>query len=273
MDRNTLTVTTAAALVAVSLGCGQKSAAPVSPTSPARSASAALTTADAAPPILTAPTAQTPVNGVVVSGLAATLTASAATINDPTLVLQYRFQLFGDGGTLVLDSGLVKTPTWTTNRTLTPNKRYTWKVRGEADGWLGPWSDTASFTTPDPPPAYAKPIGDWQSCASQTNKTNLVVCVWNTIRPVNSVGDMEVVKRVAWLLRGEGAGLLIKTSGDNIILWQGYSLSCARICYPDGHIYKLMQDAGPGGTNAPQFADNDFVDPALYVKAIDPSKP
>src|SRR5262249_27825096 len=98
-------------------------------------------------------------------------------------------------------------------------------------------------------------------------------CVWNTIRPVDSVGDMEVVKRVAWLLRGEQAGLLIKTSGDNIINWQGYSFSASRICYPDGHIYKIISDAGPGGANTPTLFDNDFVDPTMYVPAIDPSKP
>jgi hypothetical protein len=84
---------------------------------------------------------------------------------------------------------------------------------------------------------------------------------------------MEVTKRIAWLLRGEGAGLLIKGGGDNVVIWQGFSLSASRICYPDGHIYKLMSDAGPGGANSPQFSDNAFVDPSLYVKAIDPSKP
>ena len=78
---------------------------------------------------------------------------------------------------------------------------------------------------------------------------------------------------MAWLLRGEGAGLLIKDSGENIVLWQGRSFSATRICYPNGQIYKLMNDAGPGGANSPAFDDNDFVEPALYVPAIDPSKP
>ena len=36
----------------------------------------------------------------------------------------------------------------------------------------------------------------------------LVVCVWNFVRPTNSVEDLEVTKRVAWLLRGSGGGLL-----------------------------------------------------------------
>ena len=40
--------------------------------------------------------------------------------------------------------------------------------------------------------------------------------MWNAVGPTNSVGDLEVTKRVAWLLRGERAGLLLKASGENI---------------------------------------------------------
>ena len=46
-----------------------------------------------------------------------------------------------------------------------------------------------------------------------------------------------------------------------------------RICFPDGHIFKIIGDAGPGGGNTPGFDDNNFVDRSLYVPAIDPSKP
>ena len=45
------------------------------------------------------------------------------------------------------------------------------------------------------------------------------------------------------------------------------------MCYSDGHIFKRISDAGPGGTNGPGFADNGFVDKTLYVPAIDPRKP
>jgi hypothetical protein len=247
------------------LGCGSTPAAPAAPT--------IVVTAAVAPPVVTAPTPQSPVNNERVTGLTTTLTASAATVNVATLVLQYRFQVFGDGDALVFDSGLVAAPSWTTPRTLTPNKRYTWKARAEAEGWMGPWSAVASFTTPDPPPAFASPIGDWQSCASRPNKDALVACVHAAVKPVDSVGTFEVVKRVAWLLRGEGAGLLIKDGGENVILWQGYSFSASRICFSDGHIYKLFVDVGPGGLNAPAISDSGFVDRALYVPAIDPSKP
>ena len=81
-------------------------------------------------------------------------------------------------------------------------------------------------------------------------------------------GAFEVTKRVAWLLRGQGAGLLIKNGGENIVPWKGYSFSAARICYPDGHIYKLLTDVPT--TNGPSWQDNGFVDRSLYLPAIDP---
>lgn len=45
----------------------------------------------------------------------------------------------------------------------------------------------------------------------------------------NPCGVFEITKRVAWLLKGEGAGLLEKTSGNNC---KGYSMDF--VVYPDG---------------------------------------
>ena len=50
--------------------------------------------------------------------------------------------------------------------------------------------------------------------------------------------------------------------------WKGYSFAAGRICYPDGHIYKVLSDVGGG--NGATWADNGFVDRSLYVPAIDP---
>jgi hypothetical protein len=261
MNSKTFATIVAIAFVPGFYGCG--SSAPALPTAPSVAAPVI--------PKLTAPTAQSPSNGQLINGLVASLNSTSASADVATLTLQYRFQVFNDAGTLTLDSGLLDAPTWTT-ATLAPNKRYTWKVRAEGQGWIGPWSDTSTFATPDPPPAFAGTIGNWQACGGLKSSA-LVVCVWNTIRPTNSVGDLEVIKRVAWLLRGDGAGLLIKTSGENVVLWQGYSFSATRVCFADGHIYKLIGDAGPGGANSPGWSDNDFVDKSLYVPAIDPSKP
>lgn len=281
--QRTISFIASALVVAASLSCS-KSSAPAAPTvtaststtttvPPATTSSTTTTTTIPATPNVSAPIAQSPVRDQLVTSLTPSLTATAATVDVAGASPQYRFQLFNDVVTLVQDSGLVTTPAWTTP-TLTPNKRYTWKVRAEYQGLASAWTDVASFTTPDPPPAYRGTIGDWQSCAPLVNnKDALVRCVHAAVRPIDSVGGMELVKRVAWLLRGEGGGLLIKTSGDNTILWQGYSFSSSRVCYPDGHIYKVLSDAGPGGANGPQWVDNDFVDKSLYVPAIDPSKP
>jgi len=249
-----------AAVAASSYACNNNSA----PLAPAQTVSAS--------PTLSTPTPQSPVGGQTIASLSATLTASAATSDVASYVPQYRFQLFNAANALVQDSGLVTAPSWTTTATLTPNSQHTWKVRAESQGFFGAWSGAATFMTPDPPPAYRGTIGNWQACAGRV-ATDLVTCVWDTIHPADSVGDLEVSKRVAWLLRGDGAGLLIKNSGDNVVIWQGYSFSASRICFADGHIFKIIGDAGPGGANTPGFSDNGFVDLSLYVPAIDPSKP
>jgi hypothetical protein len=227
-----------------------------------------------AAPNISAPAAQSPTGSQLVGGLTVTLTAGNATVDQASFTLQYRFEVLNDAATVVEDSGLVAGTSYTTTKTLTPLAKYTWRVRGESQGYAGPWSPAGAFNTPEQPSAYNRPIGDWQNCGGpQTKKETLVGCVWNAVHPNDSVSDMEVVKRVAWLLRGEGAGLLIKGSGDGTVSWQGYSFSASRICYPDGHIWKILSDAGPGGANGPQWSDNDSVDPTLYVKAIDPAKP
>ncbi|HKB11146.1 MAG TPA: hypothetical protein VKD69_10840 [Vicinamibacterales bacterium] len=258
----------AAALAAAMLaGCSSSSSAPLSP--------AAATTAAAPEASLkaSAPTVQSPINDARTSALSSIpLVAGAATLQYATVALQYRFQVFNDTTALVVDSGLMSGPAFTIATTLTPVKRYTWRVRAEYQGAAGPWSSTASFTTPPQPPAYNRPIGNWPVCAG-LKSTLLVACVWNAVNPTDSVSDFEVVKRVAWLLRGDGGGLLIKNGGDNAVLWAGYSFSASRICFADGHIFKIIGDAGPGGANAPGFTDNDFVDKSLCVPAIDPSTP
>ena len=263
MTHRVVLAVAAVALIAACTGCGSSSSAPLTPTTTAATVTPS--------PKISTPAPQSPVNGQFASNLTASFTASTATADISSYVVQYRFQVFS-GADLILDSGLLDTPVWTTTVALTPNASYTWRVRAESQGFAGAWSDAATFTTPDAPPAYSGTIGNWQACAG-LKAGALANCVWNTIKPHDSVGDLEVVKRVAWLLRSDGAGLLIKTGGENVVLWQGYSFSSSRVCYADGHIYKVISDAGPGGANLPGFADNDFVDRSLYVPAIDPNKP
>ena len=152
-----------------------------------------------------------------------------------------------------------------------------WHVRAVDPTTAGPWSDTQAFSMPEPPPPPPSqahpgpgpgPIGDWENCVPTAGEA-LVGCVHAAINPARTeAGAFEVTKRVAWLLRGQGAGLLIKNGGENIVSWKGYSFSAARICYPDGQIYKMLTDVPT--TNGPSWQDNGFVDRSLYLPAIDP---
>jgi hypothetical protein len=126
--------------------------------------------------------------------------------------------------------------------------------------------------TPDPePPSAPAPDDGAFGCSGIGDHGKLVECVHGHINPHDQYGAFEVTKRVAWALRGEGAGLLQKNSGDNIVSWKGYIFAAGRICYPDGHIIKVISDVGAGGANGPIWLDNSFVDRSLYLPALDPT--
>jgi hypothetical protein len=91
------------------------------------------------------------------------------------------------------------------------------------------------------------------------------------IQPRDEHGAFEVVKRVAWELRGEGAGLLLKPAGENIVNWRGQTFSAGRLCYPGGLVIKIITDVGPGGQNGAGWHQEDVVDAARYVPAMDPA--
>ena len=154
------------------------------------------------------------------------------------------------------------------------NTIYFWHARAFDPKTNGPWSVTRAFQTaqkvvaPPPTGGGGSGGGDWEKCGS-TPGDALSACVNAATNPGHTVeGAFEVVKRIAWLLRGSGGGLLIKNGGENTVSWKGYSFSASRICFPDGHIYKVLSDVP--GTNGPTWSDNDFVDKSLYVPAIDP---
>lgn len=102
-----------------------------------------------------------------------------------------------------------------------------------------------------------------------------------SLPPLVTLADIfKVPQTVAWSLRAQqidGAdfplGLLIKEGGDNIYTCGGVSYSVSRVCYPNGHIFKILGDAGPGGNNSPQWVDDGFVAPERYGVATDPSAP
>jgi hypothetical protein len=137
-----------------------------------------------------------------------------------------------------------------------------------------PASPAPTPPAPDPAPEPAPqptPDDGTFGCTFSGDRYQLVECIHAHVNPHNEYEAFEVTKRVAWGLRGEGAGLLIKTTGENIVPWKGYIFAAGRICYPDGHIFKVISDVGPGGANGPSWQDNGFVDTKLYLPALDPT--
>lgn len=62
-------------------------------------------------------------------------------------------------------------------------------------------------------------------------------------------GALAIVKRVAWRLRAEGAGLLEKTSGN-----QCEQRAVDIIVYPDGHGFDVLTGSGDANGNGPDWS-------------------
>jgi hypothetical protein len=268
MQRNALGIAALAALVASFPACQSTSSTPIAPSTSSTNTNDAAGGTGGSSLKGSAPVPQAPVNNVTTSTLTPALVVSGGGLTYVPGAVQYRFRVMDALGSVVADSGLMSSTTWTLPAPLTPTSKYTWVARSEYQGLNGPWSAAASFTTPVAP---GNDYGAWESTCDGRIDEALVICVWNFIRPTNSVQDLEVAKRVAWLLRNRGGGLLLKGSGENVVPWLGRNFSASRVCFPaDGHIYKIIGDAGPGGANSPGWTDNNFVDPSACVFAIDP---
>jgi hypothetical protein len=155
--------------------------------------------------------------------------------------------------------------------------QYFWRAQATDLSNTGVFSAAQSFRAPASSGGGGgggsfTPGGDWQSCGS-TPGPEIVGCVNAAVNPPRTVdGAFEVVKRVAWLLRGSGGKLLIKNGGENVSIWNGMSFSASRVCYPGpggaGQIYKILSDVPT--TNGPGWSDNGTVDPSLCVAAMQP---
>ena len=239
------------------------------------------------PVVIGVPTPKSPIGGTKAAAATPDLVVTNAKSSGPYGLLLYQYQV-SDTQTfsnLIVNGSIYEEASGETHF-VTPalsgfDTTYFWRVRATNNKSTGDWSKVESFKTPSVPvvsPVVVTPTSgvhnfDTSQCNSLTgDKGALVACIRNLINPGgDEVLAFEVTKRVAWTLRGEGAGLLVKNGGENIISWKGYSFSLSRICYPDGHIYKVLSDAGPGGTNGATWADNDYVDKSLYVPAINPN--
>jgi hypothetical protein len=265
MKRTLLTAAIAATIAGVAAGCSSATTTPSSSTNAADNVTVLGPGGSSLK--ASAPTLVSPAASSTSSNLTPTFTVSGGALTYSTTAPQYRIRVMDPTGTVTADSGLISGTTWTVPAPLTPTTAYTWIARSEARGLVGPWSGSRTFTTPVAP---GNDYGAWETtCAGRTGEP-LVSCVWNFVHPTNSFEVFEVTKRVAWLLRASGGGLLLKNSGENVVPWMGTNFSASRICFPDGHIYKLFTDVGPGGSNLPIYSDNDFVPVTDYFPARDP---
>jgi hypothetical protein len=236
-------------------------------------------------PVLSAPGLSSPINNERVDTKRPTLTVNASERNAAIGGLRYEFQVALDQGFgQLVAAGIVdeqgRQTSFTPDGDLPNDRQLFWRSRSSDGEATSNWATTQTFRSqaspvpgPGPAPGPGPGPGTGNCDALVNDREALVSCIHAMIRPRNEHEGFEVTKRVAWALRAQGGGLLIKDGGENIVSWQGYSFSAGRVCFPDGHIYKILSDVGPGGANGPQWADNDFVDRSRYVPAIDPSRP
>jgi len=149
-------------------------------------------------------------------------------------------------------------------QTLTPTAPSTTETVAAT---TAPEAATSTTSTSQPPAVQDVLFG-----CELVDHYGFVLCIRDHVNPTDPASVFEVTKRVAWGLRAEGAGLLIKNDGENVVSWQGYDFSAGRISFPDGSVIKVITDVGVGGQLAASWTDNGFVDPSRYVPAIDPAK-
>jgi hypothetical protein len=114
---------------------------------------AALSAPDGTTLKSTAPTLTSPTNNEVVSSLSPPLTLTNATpLNLPSADFTYRFEVTQLGSTQLIDANTaaqgVTTTSYIVNLALEQGTGYQWRARAEIGGNVGPWSTTATFTTP-----------------------------------------------------------------------------------------------------------------------------
>jgi hypothetical protein len=172
---------------------------------------------------------------------------------------------------------------------LVPGRTFYWRVRAFDSKVQGPWSDVQSFKTPATSTGGGGTGGGggggfsggsgWESCNPVPGE-DLVRCIRQYFPyPRTEHEVFEITKRVAWLLRGQGFGLLIKRGGENVIPWQDDIFSASRVVERNGHFYKTASAVGtpvPGEIgNGPSWQD-EGIDPGLagfWHAPIDPSLP
>lgn len=215
------------------------------------------------------PTLVAPANGSTVSSLRPTFTwNNSAKTGIPSGPVMYEIQ--GSDTNTFLDkvTATVAEQAGQTSivspQDLIASRTFYWRVRAFDSKGDGPWSAVQSFNTP----AASSGGGGgstgggggggftgsgWEGCAPTPGR-DLVECVRQYFPyPKTEYEVFEITKRVAWLLRNQGYGLLFKSGGENTIPWAGSSFSASRIIEQNGN---LIKTAGAVGTPLPGEVGN-----------------
>lgn len=135
------------AIVALTIACGRPASTPVSPTSSAKSSTDQPANGDGSTLKASAPTTLAPINDEVTADTTPTLVAGDATGKFVKGSFSYDFELYDQNNTKI-QTLVVPGPSWKV-QALEFAKRYTWRVRATSDNAFGPWSNFASFNTPE----------------------------------------------------------------------------------------------------------------------------
>jgi hypothetical protein len=144
MSRPKVVITAIASFLGLALACSHQSPAPTSPSSHAvADANEGVdgSTLKADPPALVSPIndQQAPDNPTLVAK------PTKMDFDGVSAGIQYRFEVYNQGGAKIVDSGLLNQPTFQITEKLVYRQRHTWRLRAEFQGRVSPWSETGSF--------------------------------------------------------------------------------------------------------------------------------
>ena len=217
--------TSAVALLAMGLAaCSSNSS--TTPTSPSTS-TGTTAAADGSTLKVSAPAGLQPASGTTIDSRRPTLSWSAATGTNVLASPAYDLQVIVNGATVaeIAVSGTVYSAT----TDLDPDTTYTWRVRARQDSFVGPWSSSATFTTPKlliPRSIYPLPFNPPGECGAQANQpTNRSACVravaalsseWAACQRAVKTGCFKFARQVAQALAATDPrwGMVSKNPGD-----------------------------------------------------------
>jgi hypothetical protein len=161
MARRITTAFGMALTLAVAYGCADSMG---TPTSPAVAASQTDASADGSTLKVSAPTLQSPINGIRLDNLEPVFRIQNASARfGATPAVSYRFEVQTMAGVVVGTSGAVAagngTTSWEFPTEQTLDTRYRWRVRAEFGGRVGPWSGFGEYITIDYRGLNPRPAG------------------------------------------------------------------------------------------------------------------